>query len=133
MIGIDTNVLIRYLVRDDLAQAQEASRIIEKQSVPIFVNTIVLCELVWVLESAYECTKKSIASVLKKILSTKQFEIPNRSLTWRALDLYENCKADFSDILLGMENQAQRCTITVTFDKNLNKLSFFELLKADDE
>lgn len=64
MIGIDTNVLIRYLVRDDLAQAQEASRIIERQSVPIYVNTLVLCELVWVLESAYECTKKSIASVL---------------------------------------------------------------------
>jgi predicted nucleic-acid-binding protein len=133
MIGIDTNVLIRYLVRDDLSKAQEASRIIERESDSILINSIVLCELVWVLESAYECSKKSIVSVLKKILSTKQFEIPNRSLIWRALDLYENCKADFSDILLGMENQAQKCSTTVTFDKNLNNIGIFELLKTDGD
>jgi predicted nucleic-acid-binding protein len=63
MIGLDTNVLARYLVRDD----------------PGFINRIVLCELVWVLESAYGYSKDTIVAVLEKLLRTSQLKISNCS------------------------------------------------------
>ena len=73
MIGIDTNVLVRHLVQDDLSQSRAATQVITKQCTrdePGFINRIVLCELVWVLESAYGYPKDTIAAVLEKLLRT---------------------------------------------------------------
>jgi predicted nucleic acid-binding protein len=78
MIGLDTNVLVRYLVQDDPGQSRKATQVIAKQCTrddPGFINRIVLCELVWVLESAYGYSKDTIVAVLEKLLRTSQLKI----------------------------------------------------------
>jgi predicted nucleic-acid-binding protein len=131
MKGIDTNVLVRYFVRDDQKQAEKASSYIQKTIAigeSFFINHIVLCELAWVLESAYGYKKKEIADVLEKILITKQFEIEFKDIVHQAIHEYTHGSADLADYLIGRVNHANGCEITVTFDRSLkNSRSFFVL------
>lgn len=104
MIGIDTNVLVRHLVQDDPRQSRVATEVITKQctrETPWFVNRIVLCELVWVLESAYGYSKETIVNVLDKLLRTSQLKIEDAQSEWVSFRMYQRGKADFSDCLLG--------------------------------
>ena len=78
MIGLDANVLVRYLAQDNLGQSRKAIQVITKQCTrddPGFINRIALCELVWVLESAYGYSKDTIVTVLEKLLRTSQLKI----------------------------------------------------------
>ncbi|MDA2927479.1 type II toxin-antitoxin system VapC family toxin [Acidobacteria bacterium AH-259-G07] len=131
MTGLDTNVLIRYLVKDEPRQSGRAARLMQEvlqRGDSLFLNHIVLCELVWVLESAYGYPKADIASTLEKILMTEQFEIEGRDEVWSALDGYEKDRGDFSDYLIGRKNQHHSCSRTVTFDRSLKDDPTFELL-----
>ena len=85
MIGIDTNVLVRHLVQDDPRQAHAATQVITKQCTrdnPGFINRIVLCELVWVLESAYGYSKDTIVNVLDRLLRTSQLRVEDAQTAW---------------------------------------------------
>lgn len=126
MKGLDTNVLVRYLVQDEPEQARQAARYIESGA--SYVNVIVLCELVWVLESAYGFAKSVVAETIEKILATAEFEIEKRELAWRALNDYRASKADFADCLIVRHNSAAGCTETGTFDKGVKMLKGFRLL-----
>ncbi len=129
---MDTNVLVRYLVWDDKKQAQKASDCIRKiveAGELCFINAIVLCELVWVLESAYGFQRSKIAEVCEKVLMTKQFEIESKDLTRKAVNYYKEGKADFADYLIGEINKHEGCEYTYTFDLSLKKQSAFSLLK----
>ncbi len=131
MIGLDTNLLVRYIVRDDTRQAQLASSYIKKKrddGVSMFINHIVLCEIVWVLESTYEYSKTQIVNVLEKILDISQFSIPDVDSVVLALSAYKNSKVGFSDALIGTTNKMEGCVKTATFDKYAGKLPDFELL-----
>ncbi len=131
MVGIDTNILVRYLVQDDPAQGKRASDFIEKTCTrenPGFINHIVLCELSWVLESVYSYEKETLIEVLEKILIVGQFEIENKDNVWAALHDYKNSKADFSDCLIARKNRFHGCEKTVTFDKGLKNLEGVLLL-----
>ena len=131
MIGIDTNVLIRHLVQDDPGQSRAATHIITKQCTrddPGFINRIVLCEMVWVLESAYGYSKETVVSVLDKLLRTSQFKIEDPQSTWTAFRMYQHGKADFADCLLGAPNRLAGCDSTVTFDHAASKLEGFRAL-----
>ena len=75
-----------------------------------------LCELAWVLESAYAYTTRDIASVLEQMLMTAKFEIQGRDTAWRALCDYRSSSADFADYFIGHENRRMGCEVTVTFD-----------------
>lgn len=133
MIGLDTNVLVRYLVQDDPAQSLQAGRTIERHCTvddPCFVNGIVLCEIVWVLESAYDYPKAIIAEVLEKLLMTSALQIADKGVVWTALDDYRTSKADFADCLIGRTNRVWGCTETATFDKALKSLPGFKILEA---
>lgn len=132
MNGLDTNVLVRYLVKDDVRQAKIAADAIKSTIISdgrCFINHIVLCELVWVLEAAYEYTKKEIAATLEKILMTRQFEIESKDILHLALNDYSNERGDLSDYLIGRINQAERCGTTLTFDRKLKHSSIFRLLE----
>jgi len=125
MIGIDTNILIRYLTGDDKVQSIKATELIERysgQENSIFVNNIVICELVWVLERGYKYSKEQIISVLKEIFSTVEFSFENQQVLWLSVLEYENYKTDFSDILIGKLNIFNGCNYTVTFDKAASEL-----------
>ena len=127
MIGLDTNVLLRYLVRDDAAQAVRADRELERDE-RFLINGIVLCELVWVLETGYAFSRTEIAAALERILATAQFEIESKDLALAALDDFKGAARDWADCLIGRLNRAAGATETVTFDRSLKGLDGFRLL-----
>lgn len=131
MLGVDTNVLIRFFVNDDAKQSALAKRLIQKakdEKKQIVVNLVVLCELVWVLESGYEFSRQEIAALLQRVLSTKQFEIQDKSVVWRALDDYRGAAVDFADCIIGRTNLKLGTKSTFTFDRALKRLDYFEQL-----
>lgn len=132
MKGLDTNVLVRYLVQDDPRQAASATRFIERQCTsdnPGFIGQIVLCELAWVLESNYQQSRAEIASIIELLLQVAQLEVMDPDVVWRALKDYKNSNADFPDHLLARINEAKGCETTLTFDKKASRQLAFQLLK----
>jgi predicted nucleic-acid-binding protein len=130
MTGIDTNVLVRYLVRDDAEQARKASQFIKNQcstEEPGLINRVVLCELVWVLETAYQYPRQSVALVVENILRTAEFITEDHREAWLAFQEYQN-GADFADAFISAVNQRLGCGVTVTFDKKAGRRPGFSVL-----
>lgn len=124
MIGLDTNVLVRYLVQDDAAQARAASHLIETRCTseePGFVSLLVLAELVWVLDRAYGYARNQVTGVLDGILTAAELKVQQSDLARSALVDYGNGPADFADYLIGHVNAECGCSTTVTFDKRTMK------------
>ncbi len=122
MIGIDTNVLVRYLVQDDYEQSSKSTLLIEQKcnlSSPGYLSHIVLCELVWVLTGAYKYDKNLVIKVLEQILVTVELSVENENVVRKAINDYKIGSADFSDYLIVNNNQQSGCTKTYTFDKKL--------------
>jgi len=131
MKGVDTNVLVRYITRDDPGQERAASRFLDsarKRSEPIFVNVIVLCELVWVLARSHEYSRAEVAAVIGQVLTTEQIVVEDADLAWLALSDFKASKADFADCLIGRKNLRLGCDATVTFDARLKGLAGFAAL-----
>lgn len=136
MIGVDTNVLVRFLTQDDPEQALLASRFLENHCSrhnPGLINRIVLCELVWVLETAYDYPRTTVADVLERLFRTAQLVLEEPENTWSALRAYREGKADFADCLLGLINRSAGCEITVTLDRKAARLPYFTLLDRTAE
>jgi predicted nucleic-acid-binding protein len=125
--GLDTNVLLRYLLRDDPGQAARAGREIERGE-RFLIDAIVLCEVVWVLEAGYGLSRRDVAATLERLLATAQFEIESKDLAIAALDDFRRSTADFSDCLIGRRNRAAGAEETVTFDRSLKGLPGFRIL-----
>ena len=125
LIGLDTNVLIRYLTRDDEAQWQIANDLISEvveASETCFINNIVLCELVWVLRSRYKISRIDLMDTLEKFLRASTFVFKNKLAAQRAVLQMKQGNADFSDYLIAEVNHQQGCTETATFDAKLRGL-----------
>lgn len=122
MIGIDTNVLVRYLVQDDPEQSAQSTLLIEQEcnlSSPGYLSNIVLCELVWVLTGAYKYDKNLVIEVMEQILVTTELLVENENVVRKAINDYKIGSADFSDYLIVNNNQQSGCSKTYTFDKKL--------------
>ena len=131
MIGLDTNVLIRYLVQDDIRQSKTATSFIEKRCTeeqPCCVGHITLCELAWVLESNYDQTREQIADIIEQLLQIKQLEMIDSDVVWKALADYRASNADFPDHLMARVNEYHGCDHTVTFDRKAGKQPAFKVL-----
>ena len=131
MTGLDTNVLVRYLTHDDPDQSKKASTIVEGAATKgekLLIHPVVLCELVWVLETAYDYGRSDVATTLDRILRTAQFEIPDKEIVWSAWADYRSGKADFADYLIGRANGRLGATHTVTFDQELKGHRQFRVL-----
>ena len=131
MIGLDTNVLVRYLTRDDPAQYTKAAAFIDAATdggERLVVNAVVLCELEWVLGTAYGYSREEIARALGQILETAQFDVERLDEARQALGDFRSTKADFSDALIGRINRALGAEHTVTFDRDLKALETFRQL-----
>ncbi len=131
MIGLDTNILARYLTQDDPAQSRRANAVIAeatRRGDRCAVNTIVLCELVWVLRDAYGVDRDTVVTTLEQILDTAQFVIEDRDLARRALTDYRHGPGDFSDYLIGWRNRRAGCSETATFDRALRRSGLFRLV-----
>ena len=132
MIGIDTNVLVRYLIEDDAIQSTKAIKLIDEYigiNDAIFINNIVVCELIWVLERGYKYTKDQVITVLKSILSTTEFCFEDHKILWISATEYVQSAAGFADILIGQLNAENDCSKTFTFDKKASSLSMFTIIE----
>ena len=128
MIGLDTNILVRYLTRDDEQQWEQAVEIIQHNQ-PCFIANIVLCELVWVLRGvSYGLHKDEIVKALEAILHSSAFEFESRAVVDHALQQYKQGKADFSDYLIGAISRQAGCIETVSFDRKLKAEKGFRCL-----
>jgi len=133
MIGLDTNILVRYLVGDDPGQSRAATRLIKSRctaEAPGLINRIVLCELVWVLEGAYGYERASIAEVVQNLLQTAELEFDDVELIWQAMRAYRDRGSDFADALIVLGNLDAGCEDTYTFDRRMSRLSGARFLKA---
>ena len=131
MIGLDTNVVVRYLTQDDPVQAARATEVIEdaaERGDRLFLSGVVLCELVWVLESAYGYERAEVTDVVERVLRTTQFEFDHKDQLWQAWQDYRTGKGDFSDYLIGRLGHAAGCRETLTFDRALERSPLFRLL-----
>ena len=131
MIGLDTNVLVRYIVQDDPEQARLATQALEAQCTsksPGLINVIVLCKLIWVLARGYGYDRQLVGLVIRRILSSPELLVEEDEAVWQALKVYEQGTADFSDYLLGLLNHRAGASPTLTFDRKAATESFFELL-----
>ena len=132
MIGLDTNVVIRYLVQDDPAQTAIANRIFEKEMTSVnkgLICPIVLCEIVWVLLRAYKQKKEKVQEVIRTLLLADHIEMQHRDSVWKALRDFEQGSADFSDFLIAHINQECGATFTLTFDRSASQHRLFRIAK----
>jgi predicted nucleic-acid-binding protein len=131
VIGLDTNVVVRYLAQDDARQSPLATRFVESTLSPEnpgFIACVTLCEIAWVLAESYGAGRTRIREVIEKLLTTKQLVVESADLVWKALKAWDGTGADFSDALIGEIARAHGSTKVVTFDKSAAKLESFELL-----
>jgi predicted nucleic-acid-binding protein len=128
MLALDTNVLVRYIVQDDKAQAAQATRAIEllTSDSPAFISCIVLCELNWVLKTVYKISKESCITTLRKILSIAVFEVERPECCAKALRTYEKGMADFSDYLIYEIAKNEGYERVLTFDAKALKSEGFQ-------
>lgn len=132
MIGLDTNVLVRYIVRDDPAQTALADHCIEhrcSREQPGYVSHLVLAELVWVLDRGYGYPRRMLADVLGTLLSSEEIRIEDAPLVRVALGEFSAGTADFADCLIGILHQRADCETTATFDRKAARLSTHRLLE----
>jgi predicted nucleic-acid-binding protein len=132
MIGLDTNVLLRYLVQDDPTQSPKATEIIERRGTkedPGFVSLVSILEIVWVLGSLYKRTRGEIADHIEMILAADTLEVQNEQEVYQAVIALRNGSGTFEDALIGALGAWWGCSATVTFDENAAKrLNGFQLL-----
>ena len=132
MIGLDTNVILRYIMQDDPVQARQATALIESLTAdePGFIPLIVLVEMVWVLFSAYRLNRHQVAQVLEQLAQLKEIRLDSTDLVLKALRIFKAGSADFSDCLIERIAANQGCQKTVTFDIAAAKSAGMVLLSA---
>lgn len=127
MRAADTNILLRYIAKDDLKQFAEVERLFDacaKRQEQVFVPVPVLCELVWSLTSGYRQSKQEVVSVLEFLLNDGLFHLDQGPLIRIALGHYRQGKAGFADYLIGAIARDAGCRDTVTFDRDLRGAGF---------
>jgi predicted nucleic-acid-binding protein len=132
LIALDTNILVRLMVRDDPRQTALAERLLEsaaESGESCLVTDPVLCEVGWVLESNYEASRSDILAAMQELLAQEVFTFEDREAFQRAVDLCQRSKLDLSDLLIGAKGQARGARTTYTFERTLARQEGFSLLE----
>jgi predicted nucleic-acid-binding protein len=129
MKGLDTSILIRYLVQDDPVQSPRANKIIEKLTVqaPGFVTVVVIAEVAWVLRSRYKATPQEIADAVERILSIGSLRVQNEQQVYEAVVAARSGEGTLADALICTLGKSAGCTKTLTFDGR-SRLGDFEVI-----
>lgn len=132
MIALDTNVLVRFLVDDDVDQAKIAGILIDRltDAAPGFIGREVLVELVWVLERAYGYERADIAAAFDGLLSATELLIEDADDIGLALELYRNDGFGFADLMIVAATRRTGAVELVTFDRKAARLPGVRLLSA---
>jgi predicted nucleic-acid-binding protein len=120
MIGLDTNVLVRYLAQDDPAQAALATRVVEEEltgDAPGFIGLVVLVETIWVLQRLYRASAEEIRETVNDLLGSRSIVVENRDVVARALATSEKNSAGFADAIIAASALNAGCNKIVSFDR----------------
>jgi predicted nucleic-acid-binding protein len=128
MLGLDTNVLVRYLTRDDQSQYDKARRLIDREVAKgelVLVSLLVLLETEWVLRSRYELAKSDIVTTFSALLDTVDLSLEDEPSVETAIYSWKDSATDFADCLIEARNRRLGCRSTATFDSRALKLAGF--------
>ncbi len=131
MIGLDTNVLVRYLAQDEPAQAAKAAEILERRlSVgnPGYVCLVTMVETIWVLERAYRAKRVQLAAVIESLLQSEVLVVQNEQAVFTAMIALKDGIGSFADALIAALATEAGCAVTLTFDRDAARLAGFECL-----
>jgi len=129
MIGLDTNVILRYLLQDDPTQTRQVNQIFESQlseSKPGFINLATVLEVVWVLRSLLKQTPAQIAKQIESLLTSDSLEVQNEQQVFEAAFALKRGTGEFEDALIGALNSWSGCSHTLTFDRGAARLPYFK-------
>ncbi|MEZ5479937.1 MAG: type II toxin-antitoxin system VapC family toxin [Thiolinea sp.] len=130
--GLDTNVLVRYLLDDDHLQTALARQFIQQAVTtgePLHISLLTILETEWVLRSFGKCDKNTVIYALQALLETRDVLIEAEETLEQALHTYKNSKADFADCLMVSRYQRSGCHAMLTFDPKAAQLAGCELLQ----
>jgi predicted nucleic-acid-binding protein len=128
MLGIDTNILVRFLVRDDEAQFEKARKLIKRETAAgrrVFVSQLVLLETEWVLRSRYRLAKIQRIETISALLDATDLQFEDEPAVEEALFTWKDASADFADCLIGAKNRRLGCRVTATLDAKAARLPGF--------
>lgn len=131
MIGLDTNILVRYLTQDDPVQSAKATEILERRLTPKnqgFVSVVAIVETVWVLDRAYDLTAQEIATAIERLLQVEVLAIQNEQEVFTAMVALKQGRGLFADALIAELGAQAGCARTLTFDQKAIRLPGFELV-----
>ena len=131
MIGLDTNILVRYFAQDDPAQSRKANALIQNrlsEENPGFVSVVVMIELVWVLARVYGLTPQNLSATIERMLQSDTFVIEHEQQVFAAMIALKEGRGSFSDALVTMLAARAGCSETLTFDRKALRLPGFVLL-----
>jgi len=129
MIGLDTNILVRYLTQDDPAQSPRATYLIEQrlsEANPGYVSVVAMVETVWVLDRAYKLTNQEIAAAIERMLQTDVLIVESEQDVFTAMVALKQGLGGFADALIAALGSSAGCSCTLTFDRRALRLSGFE-------
>lgn len=130
MIGLDTNILVRYLVQDDPAQSRKVTDLIERrltENNPGFISVVAMAETAWVLERAYGLSQGAIALAIESILQVETLIVENEQEVFTATIALKDERGSFADALIGALGAKAGCSQTLTFDKKAARLPGFAM------
>lgn len=130
MIGLDTNILVRYLTQDDPVQSAKAAEIIERhlnERNPGYLSVVVLAETVWVLDRAYGFDAATIAAAIQRILQIDDLEVESEQEVFTAMIALNEGEGEFADALIAALCATAGCSYTLTFDRKAARLPGFSL------
>ncbi len=132
MIALDTNVVVRFLIRDDEKQSQivfKRFKQAEQSGDSFFIPLVVVLETIWVLESVYKKSHEQILDAIEEMLRLKIFRFERDEIIVRVLSDAREGRFDLSDLIVAHSARSSGCRSAVTFDKGAAKHPFFQLLK----
>jgi predicted nucleic-acid-binding protein len=128
MIGLDTNVVLRYLLQDDPKQSRQANLVFERrlsEQAPGFISLATVLEIVWVLRSLLRQTPSQIAAHLENLLAADSVTIQNEQQVFEAVFALKSGTGEFEHALIGALGAWAGCSRTLTFDRRATKLPYF--------
>jgi predicted nucleic-acid-binding protein len=131
MRALDTNMLVRFLVRDDELQAKKVLnrfKKAEKTKESLFISLLVILELIWVLEYVYNCSRQEIITAIENLAMLPIIRFENTNIVRGLIVGGRKTKQDLSDLLIGYSAKFNGCECTLTFDKSAAKSELFELI-----
>ena len=130
MIGLDTNILVRYLTQDDPVQSRKATEILERRLTeenPGFVSVVAMVETVRVLYRAYGFTSQEIAAAIERMLQADVLVVESEFEVFTAMIALKDGRGSFADAMIAALGAKANCSCTLTFDEKALRLPGFEL------